>query len=317
MARSCNISTQKEAVLKAVNAVIAAGKTVSEPNTLISFTEDANPRAFDDFCIQLCSTIQGCFSYVGKVRNQLARERALAKFHSNRIDNLPVIWKCLFRKSGIASISAFQQAVNFRLFNDMAIDKFATTTKYEVQPPHVLSCDEENAIGYAGGYVVKKLATQYKKMGTAKAGQFVECLLSMVCDMQETSKIPTHSQWIDSIDRGGLFHISDGTFNFFKVMELCIQRHLPHHLTSSSTHDTKELLLKTVTDDENVQYYWHTLTIDISDAKDADELLKRIVDTWVTIRGFAITSSWLEQYKMTTNKSTTKRKGLRKEIANG
>ena len=241
---SCSISTQKEAVLKAISAVIATGKTVPGPNTFVSITEHANSEAFDDFCIQLYSTIQGCFFYVGKVRYQLARERALTKFHCSRTEDLPIIWKCLIRKSEIATISAFQQqAVNFRLFNDMAIDKFTTTTKCEVQSVrHVTSCDEDNAIRYAGGYVVKRLAAQYKKMTTAKAGQFVECLLSMVCDMQEASEIPTQSQWIDSIDRGGLLHISDGTVNFFKAMELCIQRHLLHHLTSSSTLDTKELL---------------------------------------------------------------------------
>ena len=85
---------------------------------------------------------------------------------------------------------------------------------------------------------------------------------------------------IPNIDRGGLFHISDDAFNFFKVMELCIQKYLAQHLTSSSTTDRKESLFKNITDDNNVQSYWHTLTIDVSDLNDADELLNRITDTW-------------------------------------
>ena len=83
----------------------------------------------------------------------------------------------------------------------------------------MLSWDEQNAIKYAGGYVVNKLAKQYRKM----ARQFAECLQSMV-DIQEASDMPTESQWISSVDRGGLFHISDNAFAFFKAMELCIQK---------------------------------------------------------------------------------------------
>ena len=96
---SCSISIQKEAVFKVISAVIAAGKSVPEPNTFIFITEHANSRAFDNFCIQLYSAIQGWFLYVGKVCIQLAHERALTKFHCSRIENLLIIWKCLFRKS--------------------------------------------------------------------------------------------------------------------------------------------------------------------------------------------------------------------------
>ena len=88
---------------------------------------------------------------------------------------------------------------------------------------------------------------------------------------------------------------------------------LAYYLTPSS--DTKGSLLRDITDNYDVQLHWHTLTIDISDAKDVDELLNRVADSWVTIRGFAITSSWLEQYKLTSHKSTSKGKSLRKELA--
>lgn len=54
-------------------------------------------------------------------------------------------------------------------------------------------------IRYAGGYIVKKLAAQYKKMTTAKAGHFVEYLLSMVCGMQEASEISTQSYGLTAL----------------------------------------------------------------------------------------------------------------------
>ena len=80
---SRTIYTQKEAVVKAMNAVIAEGKTAPGPTTLATIIQHPNTRAFDDFCSELHSTLLACFSCVGKVRDQLARERAIAKFHSS------------------------------------------------------------------------------------------------------------------------------------------------------------------------------------------------------------------------------------------
>ncbi len=40
------------------------------------------------------------------------------------------------------------------------------------------------------------------------------------------------------------------------------------------------------------------MATDIVDEEDVNELLHRIVDMWVKIRGFAITSEWMADYKV-------------------
>ena len=56
------------------------------------------------------------------------------------------------------------------------------------------------------------------KMEMAKAGQLVECLLSMgnaVSQESAQAEITSCSiQWINTIDRGGLFHINDDVMIF-------------------------------------------------------------------------------------------------------
>ncbi len=47
--------------------------------------------------------------------------------------------------------------------------------------------------------------------------------------------------------------------------------------------------------------------------EDALQLLKNIVELWLTIRGLAISKSWMEDYKRATQDST-KKKSLRKEL---
>ena len=41
--------------------------------------------------------------------------------------------------------------------------------------------------------------------------------------------------------------------------------------------------------------------------EDASELLFRIVEMWVTVRGFSITSKWMEEYKQAKEKVVKKR----------
>lgn len=48
--------------------------------------------------------------------------------------------------------------------------------------------------------------------------------------------------------------------------------------------------------------------------EDVAELLHAIVDLWITTRGFALTSSWLEQYKLANKKNVKKSKSLRKGL---
>ena len=64
--------------------------------------------------------------------------------------------------------------------------------------------------------------------------------------------------------------------------------------------------------DDNVQFYWAMLSVDIENEDHAIELLKEIIGLWVTMRGFSIAGCWLEQYKQATK--TNAQKGLRREL---
>ena len=52
----------------------------------------------------------------------------------------------------------------------------------------------------------------------------------------------------------------------------------------------------------------------IIDDSDSIELLTHIVSLWLTIRGYAISKSWMEDYKAKTASTTKTKKSLRKEL---
>ncbi len=97
-------------------------------------------------------------------------------------------------------------------------------------------------------------------------------------------------------------------------MELKTQAYLPKHLPCPSVDSSNKILLKTIIDDEDVQFCWSMLSVDIEDEDHSSELLQTIVQLWVTIRGFAITSAWMEEYKRASKKTTKGSKGLRKRL---
>jgi hypothetical protein len=117
---------------------------------------------------------------------------------------------------------------------------------------------------------------------------------------------------LETVDRGGLLHVNDPTFMFFRALEIRTQKVLPKHLAINQ--NSKEDLIKAVIDDEDVGFTWDMLTTDISSPDHVHELLACVTDLWVTIRGFSLAASWLEEYKLASSKETQKTKSLRKGL---
>ena len=68
--------------------------------------------------------------------------------------------------------------------------------------------------------------------------------------------------------------------------------------------------------DDSVQFYWLIVTTDfeIEDGDIHSELLYKITELYLTIRGHSYCSMWVERYKQKEKKSTQRSKSLRKEL---
>ena len=72
-------------------------------------------------------------------------------------------------------------------------------------------------------------------------------------------------------------------------------------------------IIGSVAQDEDVLFYWSMNSVDISEKSHSVELLSSVISLWVTIRGFSIASTWMEEYKQaakTTKAKHSLRKGL-------
>ena len=168
-----------------------------------------------------------------------------------------------------------------------------------------------STLRYASGYIGMKLLREYTMMKGAKAAQFRECLSNMSKHGDDSSFYAYTTEWIATVNRGGLFVVNDNTFKLFKAMELKTREILPQHLARSGEHSLADIL-QAITSNEAVQQYWREVASNV--IVDSDELLKKIVEMWISMRGFSITSTWMEEYKNAKGKLVKKSKSLREKL---
>ena len=125
----------------------------------------------------------------------------------------------------------------------------------------------------------------------------------------------TAEEWTDLIDRGGLYHVKETTFQFFVALEDEVRKYLGK-LTSPHAVRVKDEFISNLCSCEDVQFYWCITAADFDTVNTDvhDHLMKMITDLFVTIRGFSYASEWMEHYKQAHKKCTQCSKSLRKRL---
>lgn len=173
--------------------------------------------------------------------------------------------------------------------------------------------NESSALRYVAGYVCRHLHKKIERENHDLKEEMILCLVELVKDKTVEDQ-GTSEEWTNLIDRGGLCHIKETTFQLFHVLEYQV-RNVLKSLEKPLPSCKADLIKKVITDDD-VQFHWLIATADfeIDNKQTHDTLLKMIVELYVTIRGFSKASAWLEKYKQSTKRSTQRTKSLRREL---
>ena len=238
----------------------------------------------------ISDTLKLCCSQSAK------RERIWKVFHLARSSTVEELWKAFLSKLSIGDLhdNLFFQLVVDHVFEELLKTEFHQTCT-PTTPKKSLTRDEQNIVRYAGGYVAQRLLSKYKKEDSEKAAFFVECLSHMALDGNESSLMEYTQEWTKKINRGGLFELSDNTFQLFQAIELALFHRLVSQLHEEDS--DKMTIIKSVAEDEDVLFYWSMNSVDIEEESHSAELLSNIISLWLTIRGFSVASTWMEKYK--------------------
>ena len=145
-----------------------------------------------------------------------------------------------------------------------------------------------------------KLYNQFVKQSGEKAAPFVECIDHMRAVGPTSSFLEYMREWIDRVNRGGIFDTSDVAYYLFVAIEVAMRDRLTSYLQSSfslaatDSQSGKEAIIDHILSDRDVQFYWYMLSVNISNDQDGLELLRHIMKLRLTIRGFGMSKEWME-----------------------
>lgn len=288
--------------------------------------DDSHLNQFDSFATKLMKLLEKCFfsciSEDVQCRSKyVQRERVWSAFHQLRIAEGSKLWRDLFSHHGFPKLSpVVYQQVNQKLYSDLInchlsakLDDSADGSAVEIP---ALTSDEENILRYVAGYVPFKLLKRYEKdLSLESTVGIIECLSAMAVNGEESSLLEYTRKWTHLVNRGGLFEVNDTTYTLFREIEKKIRKKLLVAFDrKTSDNDLRESLINSIASDDNIQFYWTILSVDIESEILATEVLKQIIGTWLTVRGFSIAGMWLDKYLHISNKSSSKKKGLRTEL---
>lgn len=118
-------------------------------------------------------------------------------------------------------------------------------------------------------------------------------------------------EWINLINRGGLWRVSDEVYQLFLIMESAVKERMNLHVTPTA--GSHQEIVDSLMSNEDLLFQWCFCATDLQD-ETARGLLKQIVELFVTTRAYGYTLSCLEIYKNANKKTLSKRKALRTEL---
>lgn len=276
-----------------------------------SLSTEAELRALDSFCDKfyaclekLCTDMQTSrFSY------STQRIKLMTLFHQKRSTDLLKMWNELWTELSNTSTNkcpllepVFVQHCCSAMLE--LIIKKVFPAEAGSQPDRQLTGDQQCALRYVAGYILQSVKDKIKskRLGVQYRDEALSALEEMSTEDTAGSTDETFlsysRRWVNLINRGGLYVISDEVYITFQAMELAFQEYLCRGTAGNHSKDTA---VKYITDDGDVQFYWCCVMSTITE-ECAQELLKLLVELLVTIRGFALAAAYMEEYKMSKEK---------------
>ena len=276
-----------------------------------------NEASFTHFSTFLIKQLQRCIPQTAA--SQIHREKMWINFHEVRSSSVFFTRWNNFLKTPNPSPILFQYLTS-HIFKNLIKHSFPVdmTSPSTSSGPSTsssglqLNYTEKNALRYAAGYIPRALR---KKIDCSPHSNTIkEELQRCLLDLIEADGIDDESQdWEKLLDRGGLKHSSSKMYIVIAAMESVVQVIL-HQIEKKREGDVKTKIIEAITVDEDIIYSWDVLASDWQ-PEESKLLFSMVVDLWVTMRGFAYASAWMEKHKIDSQKNIQKSKGLRKTIS--
>ena len=257
----------------------------------------------DSFCTWLYSELHQIVDGAGKLKKAYKfKERVWSKYHELRTSD---IFQSLFlRAKSLSAEPLFYQQVSVHIFSELVKEAKKLPTPPIPEEVPAMTYEQENALRYTGGYVVRALRKNNKNDPSVLLD------LKELCNEDDDMEPAESEEWLCSIDRGGLIRISEDMYQTLLAIEYVTKTLYQESVAHKMDNSYKEKVIDNVIDASEVQLKWMLASSSMQE-ENRELILEQIVTQWVKIRGFSFTKSILEKYKKETKKGTQKAKPLR------
>ena len=274
-----------------------------------------NKPCFDGFASQLVSELETALqpSSGGYKRLRVQREKMWGQYHLIRSS-------AVFRERWLGILQPLHGCTPCPVFYQYVTDVFKQLIKHHClssEQSHATSCqlpdltyEETCALRYAAGYVCRAMRKEFQSNPEVLAA-IDELIDDSNGEGDEGSDCS--NDWTKLACRGGLLFVKDTTYRVFHAMELVVRKQFCKEQVKQLQPGSRSMLIQLVHHDEDVAFYCCMLFAEVEESV-ASALLHSIIKLWVTMRGFAFASSWIELYKQNSQKSLQRSKGLRKTL---
>ena len=278
--------------------------------------EQENADSLQAFAGELIADLSVCFCSQPTWKPYVQREHMWHQYPKVRTTQL-------FRKKWVDFVAlstsepaspVFYQYVTDVVFKELIQAHFPVVSRPATQRSVTITNEEANVIRYAAGYTLRTVREKVEKESHPLKEEMVLAIMELVADEDEDDDEQGRStEWVSLVDRGGLWHVTNEAFVFFCAIEEVIRTHLTVSAINELSSGSKGAIVEAIIGSDDVAFFWCLACIE-ADEEEKKELLTRIIDLWVTIRGFSFARSWMEMYKQANKKGTQRAKPLRKDL---
>ena len=206
----------------------ASAARASAVKLLESALKEENGAVLQSFAAEATAHLDTAFDSRMKRPHQ-QREKMWANYHKIRTSSGFLARWSSFTTSAVGEPATLilTQHLTSLMFREMIKERFplekGTSTSEDLPP---LSAVEENALRYAAGYVCRNLRKKLERSSHPLKEELILGIMDLLdCCDEDDDEEASSVTWLNSIDRGGLWHVSDTTFVVFQSMEEVVRQH--------------------------------------------------------------------------------------------
>ena len=243
-----------------------------------------------------------------KLKKHKEREKSYRTFYNITInDSLFKIWEEFLNSESVTNNKYSRMLWGF-ILDRFSFNLVKTVNEISRESPEKLSEEvlkltpmEEATIRYVSGYIPYSLKKKYSKLKDIHTKEPILAVLNVWSDELDGSHetfLQYTKEWVDKVNRGGLFKVSDDFYIFIRHVEMHARSILNVNLMKRYAGENIHLLLmKKIENSSIIDICWNNITSRLDNDILKETLKIEVLKKWVNIRGNSFVRAWVDILK--------------------